>query len=127
VTHESEHSGATCDCARDPHCEQVNIGSGQSDADALDPWHGINEAFSELGLELVLTGETLANIQRLSYRSEHTRVIVAEDHWSHPARIVDVVVSIDVPQEGACRAGERKWHRTTRQADIGVHAASDHP
>ena len=125
VPDESEHLRAACGGPCDPHREQVHLGAGETQADALDPRHRVDEPLAELRFELVLAGEGLADLQRVADRVEHARVVVAEDHRTHAARVVDVLVSVDVPHVRTGGAGERQRHGAAGQPDVGIHATGD--
>ena len=126
VTCKPQHLGAAGNSTCDANRKQVHLGPAQTNADVLHPGHGPDESFCELRLETILACEELSCVERSPDRLGDRRVVVAEDHRSHPSGVVDVLVAIDIPQPCADRSVERERHWCARQSDVGVHTPCDH-
>ena len=64
VTDEPHHSPGAGRGAGDPDREQIHLGAGQADPDALHPRQRADERFGELRLQTVLPGEELTRSTR---------------------------------------------------------------
>jgi hypothetical protein len=48
-------------------------------------------------------------------------MIVTENRWAHPCRVVDVFVAVDVSDHRAVCTSKGEWHGSTHESHVRIH------
>jgi hypothetical protein len=115
---ESHYSLATGVCSCEPDGKLVHLGATLSKSNALRPGDRPEQQFGDFKLHWMLASEQLPDRCGPCDGVDHGTGCMTEEQRSHPERIVDIVVSIDVEDMRARAANERQR--------AGIAGASEH-
>ena len=120
MTREPQNLFASCDSFCNTNSEKIHFRTSEPDTDFLNPWNCTNEALSKCCFEVMLSGETLSGLQSFCYRSQYLRMIMPENCRTHPRRIVNVLITVNIPYKRTKGASKSQRDRTSNKSNIGV-------